>query len=399
MPVYSYKFSGREVLAANAGSVTIPGTLSAIGNVRVTGSLLHGFQIVNNGSYNHLQGGAVQAGTTKAYFSDSNSGNVINIGAGVNLTSQFTRNSIALLDDSWSEDNIGRNCYLVLSSSYSNPYTTVWLDNDASTPELFIIGSGVPQYGFTGGGQSITATAGHAEGNTTYAVGNYSHAEGLYSTALGDYSHTEGYGTVAGILGHAEGYQTRAYAAYSHTEGNGTVAIGAYQTVIGQFNATSSVNSSFIIGNGTSESARSTLFQTSGSTVQITGRLGISQASPSYPLHVNADVSGTSIYASADIVAYSDESVKENIRPIENVIERIQQSRGVLYDRTDSNVKNNIGFIAQELEVAFPELVVTNEDGTKAVKYQNTVAVLFEAIKAQQKQIEELKQIINGITK
>ena len=130
----------------------------------------------------------------------------------------------------------------------------------------------------------------------------------------------------------------------------------------------------------------------------VNSRIGVATRTPSYPLHVNTSVSSISIYASADIVAYSDESVKENIRPIKNVIERIEQSRGVLYDRTDIESKDNIGFIAQELEVAFPELVVTNEDGTKAVKYQNTVAVLFEAIKEQQKQIEELKQIVNGIT-
>ena len=131
-----------------------------------------------------------------------------------------------------------------------------------------------------------------------------------------------------------------------------------------------------------------------------TGNIGINTSNPGYPLHVNANVSGTSIYASADIVAYSDQSVKENIRPIENVIERIQQSRGVLYDRTDIETKDNIGFIAQELEVAFPELVVTNEDGTKAVKYQNAVAVLFEAIKEQQKQIDAiLKLLDNGTSK
>jgi hypothetical protein len=126
----------------------------------------------------------------------------------------------------------------------------------------------------------------------------------------------------------------------------------------------------------------------------VNSRIGVATRTPSYPLHVNTNVSSISIYASADIVAYSDESVKGNIRPIENVIERIEQSRGVLYDRTDIEAKDNIGFIAQELEVAFPELVVTNEDGTKAVKYQNTVAVLFEAIKEQQKQINELKSKI-----
>jgi len=123
--------------------------------------------------------------------------------------------------------------------------------------------------------------------------------------------------------------------------------------------------------------------------------LGIGTIQPLYPLHVSASASGTSIYATGDIVAFSDQSVKENIRPIENVLERIGDSRGVLYDRIDNGEKDNIGFIAQELEVAFPELVVTNPDGTKAVKYQNAVAILFEAIKEQQKQINGILKLLN----
>ena len=146
---------------------------------------------------------------------------------------------------------------------------------------------------------------------------------------------------------------------------------------------------SIVFGTGTTEKMR----------LNNAGYLGIATAGPSYPLHVATNVGGTSIYATNDIVAFSDQSVKNNIRPIENVIERINNSRGVLYDRTDCNAKDNIGFIAQELEVAFPELVITNEDGTKAVKYQNTVAVLFEAIKEQQKQIDQLKQTVDGLTK
>jgi hypothetical protein len=117
----------------------------------------------------------------------------------------------------------------------------------------------------------------------------------------------------------------------------------------------------------------------------------------SHPLRVTQQVSNVSIYADYDIVAYSDQSVKENIRPIENVLDRVNKSRGVLYDRIDSGEKDNIGFIAQELEIEFPELVVTNEDNTKAVKYQNAVAVLFEAVKEQQKQIEELKELVNKL--
>jgi len=100
-------------------------------------------------------------------------------------------------------------------------------------------------------------------------------------------------------------------------------------------------------------------------------------------------ITGASLTVSGDVTAFSDARVKENIRPISNVIERIQASRGVVYDRIDNDQKDNIGFIAQELEENFPELVLTREDGTKAVKYQNAVAVLFEAVKKQQTQIEE----------
>ncbi|CAI2769161.1 tail fiber domain-containing protein [Flavobacterium collinsii] len=99
-------------------------------------------------------------------------------------------------------------------------------------------------------------------------------------------------------------------------------------------------------------------------------------------------ITGSSLTVTGDVTAFSDARVKKNIRPIENVIERIQASRGIMYDRIDNDQKDNIGFIAQELEETFPELVITREDGTKAVKYQNAVAVLFEAVKKQQIQIE-----------
>jgi hypothetical protein len=145
---------------------------------------------------------------------------------------------------------------------------------------------------------------------------------------------------------------------------------------------------------------QSLALETNGTTrmfISSSGNIGVGNGftSAAYPLHVSASVSNVSIYASNDIVAFSDQSVKENIRPIENVLERIGDSRGVLYDRIDNGEKDNIGFIAQELEVAFPELVVTNSDGTKAVKYQNAVAVLFEAIKEQQKQINGILKLLN----
>ena len=51
-----------------------------------------------------------------------------------------------------------------------------------------------------------------------------------------------------------------------------------------------------------------------------------------------------------------------------------------------------IGFIAQEIEKVFPELVVTGKNGYKGVDYSKITPVLLEAIKDQQKQIDELNR-------
>jgi hypothetical protein len=105
------------------------------------------------------------------------------------------------------------------------------------------------------------------------------------------------------------------------------------------------------------------------------------------------------VWARNDITAFSDIRVKENIRPIENALQKVVNSRGVMYDRIDTGEKNGIGFIAQELEIQIPDLVKSDDNGFKSVKYQNMVAVLTEAIKEQQKQIEELKSKLDAVTK
>jgi hypothetical protein len=47
--------------------------------------------------------------------------------------------------------------------------------------------------------------------------------------------------------------------------------------------------------------------------------------------------------------------------------------------------------IAQDVEKVLPEVVATRENGYKAVRYEKLVALLIEAVKDQQKQIDELK--------
>ena len=96
----------------------------------------------------------------------------------------------------------------------------------------------------------------------------------------------------------------------------------------------------------------------------------------------------------------SDKRLKKNIENLEGTLAKVMQLRGVRYQLKDSN--NNevkIGFIAQELEVLFPEFVSTNNDGYKSVTYSKMGAVLLEAIKELKYENDELKSQLNQFEK
>ena len=123
----------------------------------------------------------------------------------------------------------------------------------------------------------------HAEGSGTYASSYYSHAEGVRTTASGQGSHAEGNSTYAsGKYSHAEGTNTTASSAnshaegnstytstwYSHAEGDSTIASNYASHACGKYNAAmtdggsynNTTGTAFVIGNGTSASARSNAF-------------------------------------------------------------------------------------------------------------------------------------------
>ena len=92
--------------------------------------------------------------------------------------------------------------------------------------------------------------------------------------------------------------------------------------------------------------------------------------------------------ATGNITAYSDLRLKSNIEVIDDSLAKVMSLRGVNFDM---NGERSTGVIAQELEVVLPEAVRDNEDGMKSVAYGNIVGLLIEAIKEQQKQINELR--------
>jgi hypothetical protein len=126
-----------------------------------------------------------------------------------------------------------------------------------------------------------------------------------------------------------------------------------------------------------------------------------SSTSPSYGMYVYRG-----IYATENIVAYSDRRAKENITTIDSALDKVLQLRGVYYNRIDDvDKKRQVGVIAQEVEEILPEVVtycdVNDEYG---VAYGNLSGILIEAVKEQNRiiekqseEIKELKEILNNL--
>ena len=127
------------------------------------------------------------------------------------------------------------------------------------------------------------------------------------------------------------------------------------------------------------------------------------------PLWVTGNVYCDGVWVS------SDKRYKNNIQTINNALNKIKEIKGVSFEFNKkvlakdaeaealtgkaSNTTKQLGFIAQDIEKILPEVVHTDENGFKSVDYSKVSAVLVEAIKEQQKIIEELQQRIEKLEK
>ncbi len=98
----------------------------------------------------------------------------------------------------------------------------------------------------------------------------------------------------------------------------------------------------------------------------------------------NLTVAGN-ITAAADVVAYSDERLKSNIKTLDG--SKVLKMRGVSFEKEG---KKGSGVIAQELEKVAPELV-NNDNEYKGVAYGNLTGYLIEAIKELEARVKELE--------
>jgi ribosomal protein S6E (S10) len=112
----------------------------------------------------------------------------------------------------------------------------------------------------------------------------------------------------------------------------------------------------------------------------------------SYMLYVKGNAYTTGSWGSSDV------RFKKNISSIDNSLHRVMKVHGVSFEFRNDKFRDyqfaegrQFGFIAQELEREFPEVVKTESDGYKSVNYNGMIPVLLEAIKEQQKMIKNLK--------
>ncbi|HXD91718.1 MAG TPA: tail fiber domain-containing protein [Bacteroidia bacterium] len=121
------------------------------------------------------------------------------------------------------------------------------------------------------------------------------------------------------------------------------------------------------------------------------------------------------VHATCGILACSDARYKKEIKPLTNLLTNLRKLEPVNYyfkteqellkDGISSNAfqgrddkELQIGFIAQQVEPLFPELVHTDKEGYKSIDYSRLTPILVEAIKEQQQQIDELKKVVAALS-
>ncbi len=106
------------------------------------------------------------------------------------------------------------------------------------------------------------------------------------------------------------------------------------------------------------------------------------------------------IYVS-EVSEVSDKRLKTNIKGLQSSLNKTLQLRPVQYSLINSSAERekdqDIGFIAQELEMIIPEAVSTDDSGNKLINYRTVIPILTGAIQELSVQISELESVIETL--
>jgi hypothetical protein len=332
----------------------------------------------------------------------------------------------------WDKQNIGL-------TSFACGFSTKASGNSAFSAGQATEATG---YGSTAFGQYTKATGANsfASGYFSEAIGSTSFASGNRSKAIGDNSSSFGYGGQAnGDLSTAFGLfnLSNAYASFGIGQLNDPIIaetdiIGATTWrptdplfVVGNGTATSRSNAFIIAKNGetginVANSMPAAALHIKGTSATFDAHLRLESAGANtdycnllydgntkfrnfgvgdeYQWRTAANVTIMRLQENGNLTingvySPSDMRLKKQITPLQNSLQKITSLGGYNYLWKDANRSNSLqaGVMAQQVEAIMPELVTTDEAGTKAVNYNGLIPYLIEAIKELKKENEALK--------
>jgi Chaperone of endosialidase len=318
--------------------------------------------VFGDNSFNSLNVGSAE--TYGGYFTSKNLGagsliyGVKSEAGGSNNTSS----TIAVEGIATNNSNTTTNTTIGVRGISTSGSSTIGNLNSVTNPGgYFSSNDGQGIYATTTGGYNLLTL-----GKVSQAITGYSNQANAYLNA-GIVGYADGTGAFkAGVMGYVDGTAgtTISYAIY------GKDNINTSTTYAGYFSGKVSIASSL--------------------SVSSTGSFG-------------GAISGTTAGFSGCVTASnlscpSDLRYKKNIVPMQNSLSNILKINGVRYDWKQEEFpekqfsdKNQIGFIAQEIEKVFPEMVFTDEKGFKSVDYARLTPVLVEAIKELNSRNEKLE--------
>ncbi|MFH0843056.1 MAG: tail fiber domain-containing protein [Bacteroidota bacterium] len=374
-------------------------------------------------------------GTLAGYYNDTAS---FNVGIGTSAGYNNMGKSGVFIGDHAGFENLGNyNVFIGTDAGYS---TTTGEKN-------VILGSDAGYYNTTGIYNTfignLTGTY-NSTGNYNLYAGSeagYTSTEGEHNVYLGNLAGTSATGSYNTIIGNAAGkditvnYNTMVgqQAGYATTTGKGNAFFGhesghenisgEYNTIIGPAagynNTTGSYNVFLGRWAGYYETGSNKLYidnygnndydaliygDFSASQLRFNAYVGINSTPDSY---YRLYVTGAA-YATVGWYYPSDIRLKKNVRSLDGdgVADKVREMSVISYNYKEEVTKGEIdpgtkfiGVVAQDIEKAFPEAVRTDENGYKAVSLNALTAILLQAVKDQQKQIDELKREVEELRK
>ena len=273
----------------------------------------------------------------------------------------------------------------------------------------------------------------YSTGRTSTAMGYYTTASGKYSTAMGSATTASDYASVVIGQFNSSGHTATSLDLFSTSApafviGNGTAINSLSDAFKVMFNGDTTIsgddltigNLSAFSGSFTQRSAIDVVAHSdgdlltayaSGSTgdkfnieldtgnslakISSGGGYNLTFSSEGGTMNFESSGMGTGTYAfDGDVVISSDARLKSNIVSLGSTLPKLLQIDGKSYEMKG---KQKIGVLAQEIQEVFPELVTKDGDEILAVNYQGLVPVLINALKEQQQEIDELKEMVQKL--